>query len=85
MFDGLFDNEWECDWASSGMSSDVGTTSVQRALLAGDSSVVSTLGPMMLEVLPEDVVIRILQATNTASMLTCRTVRPPFTSHYVSS
>ena len=83
MFDGLFNEDWECDWASSGMPSDVGARSVQKSLCAGDSSVVSTLGPRMLDVLPEDVIIRILQATDTASMLTCQSVRPPFKSHYI--
>ena len=81
MFDGLSNNERECDSASSGQSS------VQSSLCAGDSTVTSRLfhGPRMLDFLPEDVIIRILEMADTPSTFTCQMVRLLFTSHSLSA
>ena len=87
MFDGLSNNERECDSASSGQSSDVGARSVQSSLCAGDNTVTSRLvhSPRMLDFLPEDVIIRILEMADTPSTFTCQMVRLLFTSHSLSA
>ena len=87
MFDGLSNNERECDSASSGQSSDVGARSVQSLLCAGDNTVTSRLvhSPRMLDFLSEDVIIRILEMADTPSTFTCQMVRLLFTSRSLSA